>query len=163
MRRARSISIIRLVTGVFQVDVDLGIGGDETGEVRRQRVQADAVDGGDADGADDFALPLAQPGFQRLDALEDRVRLLVECLAGLGRHSAHLASPPLQQHAPIVPLQRSHPLAYRRLGKIAGGGRRREGASLDDPAEELQGHEVRRRRGREYVAPRIRGIGSLHY
>src|SRR5438093_583250 len=87
-------------TGVLQVDVHVGIEGDEAGEMRRQGVQADAVNRGDTDGAGDLSLQLAEPGLQRLRMLEDLARALVERLAGLGRLRARAAAAPLQEHPP---------------------------------------------------------------
>ena len=107
--------LIHLVgAAVFDVHVDRRVALQELLQVGRQVVQADAVNGGDADGAGDDVLDLLQLAVQRVVGGDDLLAVVVEHLAFPGQAELLLAA--LDEQRFEEALQRADLLADRRLG-----------------------------------------------
>ena len=107
--------LVNLVgAAVFDVDVDGGVGLEELLEVGRQIVQADAVDGGDPDGAGNDVLDLLQLAVEGVVSGDDLLAVVVKNLAFAGE--AELLFAALNKERLEEALERTDLLAHRRLG-----------------------------------------------
>jgi hypothetical protein len=109
-RAAQTGFIDPVGAAVLEVDVHLRVRLDELLDVRRQLVQADAVDRRHADRAGDRGGARGEARLQRLKALNQLLAFGIEQPPGFGRRHS-LAVAPLDQPLIVAPLQGAHLLA----------------------------------------------------
>ena len=111
---AQHVFVHLVGAAVFDVHVDRRVALEELLQVGRQVVQADAVNGGDADGAGDDVLDLLQLAVQGVVGGDDLLAVIVEHLAFPGEAELLLAA--LDQQRFEEAFERADLLAHRRLG-----------------------------------------------
>ena len=110
----QDILIDKVGPPVLDPDIDRGILLEELGDVGRQLVEPDTVDGRNVNGAADDLLHLLQVGNQLLIAVEDLLGAVVKFLALEGE--AELFLTPVDNKDSKVFFHRPELLAHRRLG-----------------------------------------------
>jgi hypothetical protein len=113
-RVVQDVLVNQVGAAVFDADVHRRVVVEELLDVGRQLMQADRVDGGDADGSADHLLHLLQFALQLLVDVQDFLRRLVNPLAFPRQIELLLAAVDHQRLE--VALHRPRLLADRRLG-----------------------------------------------
>src|SRR5262249_17622066 len=109
-------------------------------QVGRQIVQADAVNGGHADGAGNDVFDLLQLAEERIVSLDDLLAVIVKNLALAGEPELFLA--PLDQQRLELAFERTDLLADRRLGHVIDLGGLGETFGFGEVAEDLQAFDL---------------------
>jgi hypothetical protein len=135
-RVVQDVLVNQVGAAVFDPDVDRGVVVQEFFDVGRQLVQADGVDGRDADGAADDLLHLLQLALQLLIDVEDFLRRLIDALA-LARQVELLLAAVDHQRLEIA-LHGARLLAHGRLRDAVQLCRLGEALGLDQVREDFE-------------------------